>query len=233
MYFSGKFKAETIHLSLEENTTFFHQVSIHRSQNGVFLQFQSCVKTILGHTVPCHEKKGQGRVFFGFRMPFLLWLRLGETVLSDDFPSRSGKQPDFQKTQQLDKSYCCTKDKWISMFFSQVEAGIIQLPQVKSIAFTIITQLPGSQKPISWLFQSCKDTLRTPIPFHEKRCQGRVFCEYWLLYLLLPWIGETLLSDDFPARSGKHLFLSDNWKTWTKLLLQWREKWTSVFLWQF
>ena len=120
MYFSGKFKAKTIHLSLEENTTFFHQVSTHRSQNGVFLQFQSCVKTILGHTVPCHEKKGQGRVFFGFRMSFLLWLWLGETELSDDFPSRSGKQPDFQKTQQLDKSYCCTKDKWISMFFSQV-----------------------------------------------------------------------------------------------------------------
>ena len=108
------------------------------SQNGVFLQFQSCVKTILGHAVPCHEKKGQGRVFFGFRM-LCLWL--GETVLSDDFPSRSGKQPVFQKTQKLDDSYCCSKS-----FSHRSEAGIIQLPQVKSIAFTVKGQIPRFTK---------------------------------------------------------------------------------------
>ena len=30
------------------------------------------------------------------------------------------------------------------------------------------------------------------------------FCECWLPYLLLVWLDETVLSDDFTSRSGKH-----------------------------
>lgn len=44
------------------------------------------------------------------------------------------------------------------------------------------------------------------VPFHEKRYQGRVFCGYWLSYILLLWLVEIILSDEFPAPSHKHCF---------------------------
>ena len=49
----------------------------------------------------------------------------------------------------------------------------------------------------------CKDMARTPCPIPWKRGQGRVHCECWLPHLLLPWLGETVMSNDFPARSEK------------------------------
>ena len=55
----------------------------------------------------------------------------------------------------------------------------------------------------------------------------------WLPCLLLPWLCETVISDDFPARSGKHLFLSENSNTWPNFLLLQREKWIRVFFLQF
>ena len=52
--------------------------------------------------------------------------------------------------------------------------------------------------------QSCvKTLLGCIVRFLEKRGQGRVFCECWVPYPLLPWLIETVLSDDFSARSGK------------------------------
>ena len=70
-----------------------------------------------------------------------------------------------------------------------------------------MAQLPGSQKFVSWLFQSfVKTNLRHSVPIHEKRCSGRVFCEFSLPYLLLPWLAETVLSDEFPAELASSQF---------------------------
>ena len=44
------------------------------------------------------------------------------------------------------------------------------------------------------------------VPFHEKIYQGRVFCGYWLPYLLLLSLVEIILSDEFSAPSHKHCF---------------------------
>jgi len=40
----------------------------------------------------------------------------------------------------------------------------------------------------------------------RKKCQGRVFCELWLPYLLFPWLRETVLSDHCQARCRKQPF---------------------------
>ena len=45
------------------NTNFAIRPQFTGSQQHVYLPFQSCVKIILGHTVPLHEKRDQWRVF--------------------------------------------------------------------------------------------------------------------------------------------------------------------------
>ena len=70
-----------------------------------------------------------------------------------------------------------------------------------------MAQFPGSQKYVSWLFQSfVKTNLGHSVRIHEKRRSGRVFCEFSLPYLLLPWLAETDLSDDFPAELASSQF---------------------------
>ena len=61
--FSGKFKAVTLQHSLGEDTSFAIRPQFPGLQKHVSLQFQSCVKTFLGHTVQIHEKRCQVRVF--------------------------------------------------------------------------------------------------------------------------------------------------------------------------
>lgn len=63
-------------------------------------------------------------------------------------------------------------------FSDRVEAVSILLSKVENIAFTKMAQFPGSQRHVSWLFQSCVKThIRHTVLFHDKDCQGRVFCE--------------------------------------------------------
>ena len=79
----------------------------------------------------------------------MLWLllhRLGETVLSDDFPVRSGKQCFFQNTQKLYKSFCSNEVKNESLCFSgRLETENILPPQDENIAFIISADFPSSQ----------------------------------------------------------------------------------------
>lgn len=44
----------------------------------------------------------------------------------------------------------------------------------------------------------------------RRKCQGRVFCELWLPYLLFPWLRETVLSDHCQARCRLGLFYFQN-----------------------
>ena len=66
------------------NYCFCHQARVPRFKKSSFSQFQRFVKTLLGHTVPFNEKRGQWKVFFGYWLPYMLLLWLGESVLSDD-----------------------------------------------------------------------------------------------------------------------------------------------------
>ena len=156
-----------------------------------------------------------------------------EIVLLCDFPSRSNKQPVvlfcFQKTPKFDKS-CCIEEKNEPVCFSgRFEAGIIQLINVENTCFTIRAQFPASQKHVSWQLQSClKIHLGHIVPFHEKRCQGRLFSENWFPYLLL--LGETILSGDFPAWSWKESVAFIKLQNLTKAIALMRKMKQCVFL---
>jgi len=86
----------------------------------------------------------------------------------------------FQKTQILDQSYCCKEEKNEPVCSSgRFEAATIQLAQGENTAIAIRLQSTGSQKYVFLQFLSCVKILLGPaLPFHEKRGQGRGFCEY-------------------------------------------------------
>ena len=61
--FSGRFITATIQFSQGKNTAFCIQPQSACCQIHISLQFQSCVKIHLGHTVPFHEKRIQGQCY--------------------------------------------------------------------------------------------------------------------------------------------------------------------------
>ena len=69
--FSGKFEAATIQLLLQKGTSFPISPQIPGSQKHVFVQFQSCIKTLLEHTVQFHENRGQKMVYLEYWLPCL------------------------------------------------------------------------------------------------------------------------------------------------------------------
>ena len=66
------------------------------------------------------------------------------------------------------------------------------------------------------IFRVVKTHLWNTVLFHDKRGQGTVFSETWLPYLLLPWLSEPALSNDFPARSVKQPVSFRKFKDLTK-----------------
>ena len=100
----------------------------------------------------------------------------------------------------------------------------LPFPGEKKNCFCHQAQYPGSQKRLSWSFQAVSKThLGHTARFHEKRCFRRVFFECWLPYLLLPWLGETVLSDNFPARSFKQAVSFIKHKYVTKIVVMKRK----------
>ena len=63
---------------------------------------------------------------------------IGETLLSGDFPARSGKQPVLSKTKNLTNTVFVIKRNVKHLGFSgRFDTAIIQFLKVESIAFTI------------------------------------------------------------------------------------------------
>ena len=88
-------------------------------------------------------------------------------------------------------------------FLSSLRLQLSSCYRVKIPVFPLTPNL-GFTKVCFPARQSCvKTLLGCIVRFLEKRGQGRVFCECWVPYPLLPWLIETVLSDDFSARSGK------------------------------
>ena len=122
----------------------------------------------------------------------------------------------FQKAQKLDQS-CCNEEKSEPVCFScRFEVAIIQLPPVENITFTIRAQFPGSHNHVSWLLQSCVKThVAYTVPLYMRK-KVTEHCECWLTYLSLTWLGETVVSDDFPAWSSKQPVFSRKLKKLTE-----------------
>ena len=110
----------------------------------------------------------------------------------------------FHKTQIHNQSCCLMKRKMNQcVFLAGLQLQLSRFKRGKSY-FGISPQLSVSPKLVSLQFPNCvKTLLGNTMPFHGKIYQGRVFWECWLPYLLLPWLFETVLSDDFPTTNGK------------------------------
>ena len=92
-FFNGKVKTTTIQSSLWGNISFAIRPHFPGSQKQCFLRFSElCKGTPRKHCAIPWEKRTM-ESFLEYWMPCLLLHRLGETVLSSDFPVRSDKQP--------------------------------------------------------------------------------------------------------------------------------------------
>lgn len=130
---------------------------------------------------------------------------LGESVLSCDFPARSGKQLFLLKTQEkVTKAVVLWWEIWtrVLAFLSSLRLVTIKLLQGKNTSFAIDPKTRIHKSMFPCISELCKDTPRMHKISREKR-SGRVFCECWLPHPLLPWLTETVFSNDFSARSGK------------------------------
>ena len=101
---------------------FYHQAPIPRLTNkNVYQQFQSCVNTHWRHNIPFYVKRGQGRMFYDCCLPELFLAGLDETVFSDDFLARSGRQSvSFKKQNTRPKFLLYCGEKWTRVFFWKV-----------------------------------------------------------------------------------------------------------------
>lgn len=163
------------------------------------------------HTVRTHGKEVRGKCTC-VQVTLLALIRWNCPVRG--LPSKKGQAScSCQKTQILDQIFVVMKRK-ISVFFWLVWG-------YKYPLFTggKYTQFPDSPKKFSLQAQSCvKMHLEHTVPFQEKTDQGRVLCEGWLAYLLLPWIRETVLFE-FSARSSKQPICLRKLKYMNKIVL--------------
>ena len=190
--FSYSFEAVTIHPSRGENPFFAIRPQYPGSQKHSSLKFQSCVKTVLGHTASLHEKRVQEKVFCECWVSYLLLLWLGEAVISDDFPARSGKQPFLSENSNAwPKQLLKLKKNELVCLSWRFQAATLQLSQ----GILLLPSGPISQvqkNHVSHQFQSYVNTLRTHCTISwEKRSGDSIL---WVeLCLFLPWLAETVL----------------------------------------
>ena len=149
--------------------------------------------------------------------------------MSDKFPGSSGEQPlSLEKcleNSNIDQSWCFNKEKkWNSVFSWQV--WVCNHPVFTGKKYCLFHPAPNPRLTKTWFLgvsELSKCTLGHSVLFHERRCQGGVLCECWLPYLLLPWLGETVLSDNFPARSYKQAVSLRKHKYVTKMIVRKRK----------
>lgn len=136
-------------------------------------------------------------------LPNLLLLWLGVTELSDDFPARRGKQPvSYIKLENLTK-VVIMKRKMNQSFSWQVCGCNYPFCKCGKDSFSLFLLVCRFTNACFLAFSElCEDIHRTHCTIMWKD-DSTVFCECWLTYMLLPWLGESVLSDDFLPRSGK------------------------------
>ena len=95
-----------------------------RFTKHVSLYFQDCVKRLLGHIVPFHEKKkkssGADFLWVLTAIPLVSWL--SESIPSDVFLARNGKKHvSFRKLKCLNKTVVVMKRKWTRISSRQTQ----------------------------------------------------------------------------------------------------------------
>lgn len=148
-------------------------------------------------------RRGQGRVFCECGLPYQLLHQLGESVVRE-ISSLKQQADCFQKLKYLIKAVALMRrKKWTLCFSSRFEAASLQVSQGKYCFYCQVRISRFTNTCFAAVSELCKDKPRThrTVPW-EKRSGESVL---WLLsaQLLLPRLGGTVFSDDFPGRSGK------------------------------
>ena len=155
------------------------------------------------------------------------------STISWDFPARRRKQPiTFRKLKYLIKAVVMKS----RVFFLQIWGFNNPASKGGKYCFYPKGPIPRFTKSCFLVASElCKDIPSTHCTsLYEKKGQGRVFCACWLTYLQLTWLGETVVSDDFPAWSGKQPVFSRKLKKLTKDVVVMQRKMNQcVFFWQF
>ena len=175
---------------------------VHR--NAVFpvvsVLFEDAPRT--QHVIPWEKKLGGVSVSECW-LPNLLLLWLGVTELTDDFPARRGKQPvSYIKLENLTK-VVIMKRKMNQSFSWQVCGCNYPFCKCGKDSFSLFLLVCRFTNACFLAFSElCEDIHRTHCTIMWKDV-STMFCECWRTYMLLPWLGESVLSDDFLPRSGK------------------------------
>ena len=123
----------------------------------------------------------------------------GKTELSEDFPARKGKLRVSLRKQK----YLMNKEGKNApvCFFHQVgDCKYSWFFVWWKCCFLFRHRVLGSEKPFPTGVEMCKDTPRLYWTIHSlRKHSGRSILWVLLPYLLLPWVGEITLSDDFVA----------------------------------
>lgn len=168
-----------------------------------------------------HEKWAQGSVFLIVDCPCTSCYPNLVILYSWWLPIKWMHPVSLIKHKNLSIAVVVMKEKINHCPLLQVSCWNYSGFTVENISFAQIPQFPCSQKCFPVFSELCKDTSRKCCTIYWKDVRGECF-ECWLSYLWkLPWLGETVLSGDFPAISGKQpvFFFPENLKTWPKLLL--------------
>ena len=142
-----------------------HQVPIPRFSKTHLPVFHSCVRAFLGHTVPSHEKKVRGECSVSFDYHSCHYPDQANLFCHMTSQQEVASSCFFLKTQKIDQSYCfMMRNMNQGAFLSSLRLQLSSCYRVK------ILVLPACE--------SCvKTLLGCTVRFHEKRGQGRVFCE--------------------------------------------------------
>ena len=199
--YSGKFKSETNQFSLRK-ILFCHQAPIPRFTKTYFPAVSELHKDtpMTRCTIPLEKMSGRSVLWLLTTKPVVTLVRWNCTVrwlISRKWQAACR----FQKTQKLLLEW---GDKWISVFFWQVWWW--NYPAFATGKNFLCYQAPMprlTKYMFLCIFRVVKTHLGNTVLFHDKTRQRTVFFETWLPYLLLLWLSEPELSNDFPARSVK------------------------------
>lgn len=188
---------------------------------NVSKQFLRRVKIHWGHVKAFYEKRGQVRVYCECWLSYLFLLCLGDSVLSEVFPERSGKQPlSFRKLKYLTKIVVVMKRKMKQcVFLAGLDWNYPYSTGGKFCFWHYMTIHKFTKTCFPARSEWCEITRRThcTIPWEVRSEKSILWC--WLPFLLLIWSAELSYQMTAQQTVSSSLLLSESSNNWLKLLL--------------
>ena len=193
--FPCRFEEAIFQLLQGENTSFAKRPQFPGSQKHALLEFLCLVNTPINTVYYFMRKEVRGESSVSVTGVLIVTPIRWNCPVSW-IPSKMWHAFFLQKTQIFDQM-CCWREKWSSVSFWQVWGCNYPAYTGGNYCFYHHAQVPRFRKSSLLQFQRfVKTLLGHTVLFSEKRGQSKVFCRYWLPYMLLFWLGESVLSDD-------------------------------------